>query len=82
MGLTYVGKGINRVDAVEKVTGAATYVADIKLPRMLHAKVLRAGVPHAKILSIDTSEAESMPGVVKVVTGKNSLSPHFRRLLR
>jgi CO/xanthine dehydrogenase Mo-binding subunit len=71
MGLTYVGKGINRVDAVEKVTGAATYVADIKLPRMLHAKVLRAGVPHAKILSIDTSEAESMPGVVKVVTGKN-----------
>lgn len=71
MGLRYVGKTVRRIDALQKVTGAATYVADIKLPRLLHAGVLRAGITHAKILSIDTSEAESMPGVVKVVTGKD-----------
>ncbi len=70
MELKYVGKPEQRVDAEDKVTGIATYIADIKLPRMLHAKVLRAGVPHAKLLSIDTTEAETMPGVKKVVTGK------------
>ncbi|HUV09012.1 MAG TPA: xanthine dehydrogenase family protein molybdopterin-binding subunit, partial [Spirochaetia bacterium] len=70
MALKYVGKPVERVDAPAKVTGAAAYVADIKLPRMLHAKVLRAGVPHARIRSIDSSKAESMPGVVRVVTGK------------
>jgi CO/xanthine dehydrogenase Mo-binding subunit len=71
MELEYVGKPMRRVDAEAKVTGAAVYVADIKVPRMLHAKVLRAGVPHARILSLDSAEAERMPGVVKVVTGKN-----------
>jgi carbon-monoxide dehydrogenase large subunit len=55
---------------VEKVTGAATFVADITVPRMLHAKVLRAVVPHALIRELDTTEAERMPGVVKVVTGR------------
>ena len=71
MALKYVGKPVRRVDALQKVTGAAVYVADIKVPRMLHAKVLRAGVAHARIISIDTSEAQSMPGVVRVVTGKD-----------
>lgn len=70
MTLKHVGKGVQRTDAVRKATGEATYVADIVVPRMLHAKVLRAGVPHAKILSIDTSRAETMPGVRKVVTGR------------
>ncbi len=70
MTLKYVGKPVERVDARQKVTGSAIFVADIKLPRMLHAKVLRAGVPHARILSIDTAAAEKSPGVVKVVTGK------------
>ena len=69
MTLRYVGKSERRVDAVDKVTGAAQYVADITLPRMLHMKVLRAGVPHARIASIDTSDAEASPGVHKVVTG-------------
>jgi CO/xanthine dehydrogenase Mo-binding subunit len=68
---TYVGKPLRRVDAEAKVTGTAIYVADIRLPRLLHAKVLRAGTPHARIRSIDTGEAEKMPGVVKVVTGKD-----------
>jgi CO/xanthine dehydrogenase Mo-binding subunit len=70
MKLKYVGKPLARVDAAAKVTGSAVYVADIRLPRMLHAKVLRAGVAHARVRSIDCSAAERMPGVVKVVTGK------------
>ncbi|MBM4236454.1 MAG: xanthine dehydrogenase family protein molybdopterin-binding subunit, partial [Firmicutes bacterium] len=70
MNYNEVGKPLLRTDAYEKVTGKATYVADIKLPKMLYAKILRAEHAHAKILSIDTSEAEKMPGVRKVVTGQ------------
>ena len=71
MTLNHVGRSVRRSDALAKVTGAATYVADIKVPRMLHAGVLRAGVPHARIRSIDTSGAAGMPGVVRVVTGRD-----------
>lgn len=67
----YVGKEIDRVDAVDKATGMAVFTADIALPRMLHMKVLRSGRPHALITSIDTSAAESMDGVKKVVTGSS-----------
>ena len=70
MNYNEVGKPMLRTDAYEKVTGRATYVADIKLPKMLYAKILRAEHAHAKIISIDTSEAEKMPGVRKVVTGQ------------
>lgn len=71
MELKYVGKDVTRVDATAKVTGETVFVADMSFPNMLHAKALRAGVPHARILNIDTSEAESMPGVVKVLIGKD-----------
>ncbi len=70
MNYNEVGKPMLRTDAYEKVTGGATYVADIKLPKMLYAKILRAEHAHSKIISIDTSEAEKMPGVRKVVTGQ------------
>ncbi len=66
-----VGKSAFRVDGVEKVTGKAVYTDDIKLPRMLQIKVLRSPHPHAKILSIDTSRAEKLPGVRCVITGKD-----------
>jgi CO/xanthine dehydrogenase Mo-binding subunit len=66
-----IGKAVRRVDAADKVTGAARYAADIRLPQMLHARVLRAGVAHAEIKTIDTTEAEKIPGVVKVITGKD-----------
>ncbi len=68
--LKYVGKNVKRPDAVKKVTGKAYFLNDIKLPGMLHAAILRPDFAHAKILSIDTSEAEACEGVVKVVTGK------------
>lgn len=66
----YIGKSYIRPDAINKVTGKAQYLDDIRLPGMLHAAILRPEFAHAKIVSIDTAEAEKMPGVVKVVTGK------------
>ena len=66
---TAIGKYLPRVDGVAKVTGAAKYVGDINMPRMLYADVVRSPYPHAKILKIDTSEAEKLPGVKNVITG-------------
>jgi len=57
-----------RHDGVDKVTGAARYGADINLPGMLHARILRSPHSHARIRSIDTSKAEAVPGVVAVAT--------------
>ena len=55
------------------MTGRATYTFDVKLPGMLYGKILRSPHPHAKILSIDTSKALELPGVIGVVTGKDTL---------
>ena len=52
-----IGKPLPRIDALEKATGVASFTTDLKLPGMLHAKVLRSPFPHARILSIDTAEA-------------------------
>ena len=57
-----------RHDGIEKVTGAARYGADMLLPGTLHGKVLRSPYAHARILSIDTSKAEAVPGVRAVAT--------------
>ena len=66
-----VGQSIARVDARAKVTGAAKYPGDFVMEGMLHAKILFAGRPHARILRIDTSEAEAVPGVVTILTAKD-----------
>jgi len=66
-----VGTSIARVDARAKVTGEAEYPGDLAMPGMLHAKILFAGRPHARILRIDTAEAEAVPGVVAVFTAKD-----------
>ena len=65
-----IGKSLPRVDAKVKVTGQAKYAADIELADMLWGKVLRSPYAHARILNIDTSRAERLPGVKAVVTGK------------
>lgn len=70
MEFKYIGKPLPRPDAISKVTGKAVYLDDIRIPGMLHAAILRPEYAHAKIINIDTSAAEKMPGVVKVVTGK------------
>jgi 4-hydroxybenzoyl-CoA reductase alpha subunit len=66
-----IGKRVPRFDSREKVMGYGKYAADYSMPGMLWCKVARASVPHAKILNIDTSRAERLPGVKAVVTGKD-----------
>jgi xanthine dehydrogenase molybdenum-binding subunit len=67
-----IGKRIPKMDAEEKVTGKAVYIHDLKIPGMLYGKILYSPHPHAKILRIDTSEAERLPGVKAVLTGYNT----------
>ena len=66
-----IGKSHIRVDALEKVTGKATYAGDVYLPGMLMCKLLTSTHSHALIKSIDTSAAEALPGVRCVITGKD-----------
>jgi xanthine dehydrogenase YagR molybdenum-binding subunit len=58
-----LGNRISRLDGPDKVSGRAKFNSDIKRPGMLYAKFLRSPHPHAKVVSIDTSAAEKMPGV-------------------
>ena len=69
--LSVIGKRVPRVDSREKVTGEAKYAADYSLPDMLWCKVLRSPFPHARILNIDTSRAQKLPGFKAVITGKD-----------
>ena len=69
--LINVGKRIPKKDAYEKVTGKAIYMNDLKLKGMLYGKILYSRYPHARILRIDTSKAERLPGVKAVLTGYN-----------
>ncbi len=65
-----VGHSVRRHEDARFIQGAGNYVDDIELKGMLHMAILRSPVAHARILSIDTSEAEAMEGVVAVVTGE------------
>ncbi|CAN7635681.1 4-hydroxybenzoyl-CoA reductase subunit alpha [compost metagenome] len=71
MSKAIVGSSTPQVTAREKVMGRAQYAGDIKLPGMLHAKVMRSPHPHARIVRIDTSAAKALPGVKLVVTGQD-----------
>src|SRR5438045_3580525 len=64
----YVGTRAIRPDGVDKVTGRARFGADFNLPGQLIGRVLRSRHPHARILAIDTSKAEALPGVKAVIT--------------
>ncbi len=66
-----VGTSVPRADALEKVTGSALFIDDLRFPRTLIMKVMRAGVPAANIKSLSISKAQSMPGIHKVFTGKS-----------
>ena len=63
-----MGAGMRRVDAVDKALGEAKYADDLYLNGMLHASAVRSSYPRARVLSIDASEALSIPGVVAVLT--------------
>lgn len=66
-----IGSPMRKVEGLDKSTGRAVYTDDIQLPGMLHGKILRSPHPHARIVSIDTSEAERLEGVHAVVTGRH-----------
>lgn len=67
-----IGKGAKRIDAYDKVTGKGLFAGDFRnqFPNMLYVKALRSPYAHARITRLDTSKAEAMPGVVRVVTGR------------
>jgi carbon-monoxide dehydrogenase large subunit len=71
-----VGHSVPRVDVVAKATGGAVYGVDVRFPGMLVGRVLRAGVPHARITRLDTTAAAALPGVRAIVTGADCARRH------
>jgi CO/xanthine dehydrogenase Mo-binding subunit len=79
---TIVGKSLNRADAAQKVTGRVLHVGNIEMPGMLHVAVLRSPYPHARIIAVDKSRAQSRGGVAAVITGADiaampGVDPYF-----
>jgi CO/xanthine dehydrogenase Mo-binding subunit len=75
------------IDAPQRVTGRVPYTIDLQVPGMLHAKLLRSTVPHARIRSIDVERARAVPGVVAVVTGadivaRSEIQPYYGPVFR
>ena len=77
----WVGTRPVRHDGLDKVTGRARFAADLILPRMLTGHVLRSPHAHARILSIDTTAAEAMPGVEAIITAKDFPEPDYARTM-
>ncbi|GAB4528005.1 MAG: selenium-dependent xanthine dehydrogenase [Anaerolineales bacterium] len=71
MSTKVIGQSVRRVDAVAKVTGKALYPGDINMPNQAYMKILFARRPHARIVRLDTSAAEALPGVLAVFTAKD-----------
>src|SRR3954468_5361593 len=71
-----IGKPRRRVDARAKVTGQTKFADDITLPRMLHCKLLRSSVPHARVIAIDSTRARAHAGVFLVLTGADFPIPY------
>lgn len=67
-----IGRETPQVNAIEKVLGKAVYSADMKMPGMLHAKVLRSPYAHARIVRTHTEAARALPGVHAVLTGEDT----------
>ena len=79
-----IGQSIPRQDALEKVTGRAQYAGDLSIGNMCHAKVLRSPFPHARIRAVDTSRAETLPGVIAILTGADTvdLQPYYGSMIK
>ena len=72
-----IGQRIPKLDAMDKATGRAEYGHDLRLPGMLHGKILYSGIPHARIVSMDVSRARRLPGVKAVITGAENPAQQF-----
>lgn len=66
-----IGKSIERIDALDKVTGKAKFMEDYSFPGMLYAKLVLSNEPHAKIIGINVDNALKVKGVVKIITAKD-----------
>src|SRR3972149_11305574 len=80
--LRVVGQRIPKYDGADKVTGKAVYADDLRLPMLLHGKILRSPYPHARILNIDASRALRLPGVKAIITGKDVTGKPYGVYLR
>jgi 4-hydroxybenzoyl-CoA reductase subunit alpha len=74
--MNIIGKPRRRVDARAKVTGQTRFADDLMLPRMVHCKLLRSPVPHARIARLDVSRARAHPGVLLALTGADVPIPY------
>jgi CO/xanthine dehydrogenase Mo-binding subunit len=82
-----IGQNLSMLDAEERVTGRVNYALNVELPGMLYGRILRSPLPHARVVSIDTSAAERMSGVVAVLsrsdfTPESGYSPRYGRIFR
>jgi len=72
-----VGKPLPRLDGIDSVTGRATYTVDVSPPGLLHAKLFRSSLPHAKIRRLDVSRARALTGVAAVLTANEAPAKRF-----
>jgi CO/xanthine dehydrogenase Mo-binding subunit len=81
---TQIGVAHARRDAAEKLRGQAQFVGDMVVSRMLHGRVLRSPIAHGRIVSVDASTAEKMPGVVCVLTGADlhDIDPYYGHAIK
>jgi CO/xanthine dehydrogenase Mo-binding subunit len=79
--LLVIGKSVPKIDGIEKVTGRAKYTTDFKMPGMLYGKIVKSLYPHAKILQIDISKAEKLPGVKAIVLPEDAPNVRFGHLV-
>ncbi len=74
------------VDSRERVQGQIEYVLNFELPGMLHARILRSPYPHARLVRVETSKAERLPGVAAVLSrddliGRDHFNPYFGQVI-
>ena len=73
--LTVVGRSVPRLDARDKVMGTARYVSDLAMPGMVHARLWRAPVPHARILAVGTARAAAAPVTLSRASRRSTERP-------
>jgi CO/xanthine dehydrogenase Mo-binding subunit len=77
-----VGEAIPRAEGIDKVSGRTIYAADVNLPGLLWAKILRSPHPHARIRRIDTAKARRLPGVKAIITGEDVKGCFIGKMIR
>ncbi|MDP6120453.1 MAG: molybdopterin-dependent oxidoreductase [Rhodospirillales bacterium] len=79
--MTYIGTSLPISNGTPKASGSLAYTGDMKLDRMLHAKLLLSPHPHAKIKSIDTAKAAAVPGVIAIFSHENTPATYYNSAL-